>query len=63
MTYNASTDSSSGFSLAAMYLSLRSGYWLVYLGPFDTPVESQHGCWSALNKANRKPLLRTACFR
>ena len=39
-----------GILLSGDYLSLRPGYWVVYLGPFDTPEESQDGCWSALNK-------------
>ena len=39
-----------GILLSSDYLSLRPGYWVVYLGPFDTPEESQDGCWSALNK-------------
>ena len=39
-----------GILRSSDYLSLRPGYWVVYLGPFDTPEDSQDGCWSALNK-------------
>ena len=28
------------------YASLRSGYWVVYAGPFNTPTEAQHACWN-----------------
>lgn len=36
--------------LSSDYRSLRPGYWVVYLGPFNTPEESQDACWTALNK-------------
>ena len=38
-----------GILLSSDYRSLNAGYWVVYLGPFDTAKESQNACWWDLN--------------
>ena len=38
-----------GILLSNDYRSLKAGYWVVYLGPFDTAKESQNACWWDLN--------------